>query len=412
MFRIHPHLARIRPGGRGLCATLVAMSTIVRVGSPADFLAHVPHLLGCTPRRSLVLITFAGTRSLGALRVDLPEPDTVAEVASIASTVIGMACKVPQTDAVAVVVYTDLSVADAAGAPHGALVDALRARADICGLGVVDALAVGRDGWNSYLSPLPDGTQPLAEVAARDMADSEPGVHDDQFAAAELPAVEPQEAAAVYRLLGDLERVMDQRGGARLSMRRRAAATEVADDLADPPTVFEAAVTPGGDLGVRDTVALAFCLQRPGLRDVALMQWVGDITTGDATYRAQWAYADGAPFPEDLARPLWGQGARPDPDRLRRALDRCRRVAAATPRDRRAGPLAACAWLAWATGRSTHAATYAAWALDIDSGHVLADIVRAMTDHAHLPEWTFERPARAGSTSPGGRGSSRGSRDR
>ncbi len=390
----------------------MAMSTIVRVGSPADFLAHVPHLLECTPRRSLVLVTFAGTRSRGALRVDLPEPDSVAEVESIASTLIGMACKVPQTDAVAVVVYTDRSVAEGQGAPHEALVDAVRARADICGLGLVDALAVGPDGWNSYLSPLPGGARPLSEIAARERAESVPGVRDDQFAAAELPAVDPRESAAVYRLLGDLEQVMGQRGGARLSARRRVAAAEVADDLIDPPTVFEAAVAPGGDLGVRDTVALAFCLQRPGLRDVALMQWVGDLTTGDVTYRAQCAYADGVPFPEDLARPMWGQGARPDPDRLHRALDRCRRVAAATPGDRRAGPLAACAWLAWATGRSTHAATYAAWALDIDPAHVLAGIVRAMTDHAHLPEWTFERDAGEASTSPGGRGSSRESRDR
>lgn len=387
----------------------MAMSTIVRAASSSEFLALVPHLLGCTPRQSLAVVTFAGGRSLGALRVDLPDPD-ISEVDSIASTVIGMACKVPRTDAIATVVYTDVRLTDATEAPHRALVEALMARADICGLRVTDALVVGPDGWDGYLSPASDGPRPLDEIAADPGMPGLPEVDGDQFAAAVLPSVPPPEASAVYRVLTDIEHLIARtRDGRRLPARRRAAAARVVDDLVDPPAVFERFVAPGIPLDVEAIAALSFCLQRPALRDVALMQWVGDITTGDAAYGAQHAYEEGHPFPADLARPMWGEGAHPDPSRLLRALDRCRYVAAATPRAGRAGPLAACAWLAWATGRSTHAAAYVAQALDIDPGHGLADIVRTLTDRGRLPEWVFERGS---VTSPGGTGSSRGSRDR
>ncbi|MGN9393502.1 DUF4192 family protein, partial [Enterococcus faecium] len=108
--------------------------------------ALVPHLLECTPHRSLALVAFADGRSIGALRVDLPDPAVGADVDSVASTVIGMACKISRADAIAAVVYTDRSLTDAGDLPHRSLIDALRSRAHICGLRVTDALVVGADG--------------------------------------------------------------------------------------------------------------------------------------------------------------------------------------------------------------------------------------------------------------------------
>ena len=329
---------------------------------------------------------------------------------SVASTVIGMACKVARTDAIAAVVYTDSRLTDADAPPHRPLVDALLSRAHICGLHVTQALVVGADGWDSYLAPSPTGPHPLSSITTPSTLPSTPAIDGDQSAAASLPTMEPDASRAVARLLADTEYLLSRSpGGRRLPAHRRTPATALIDDLSDPPTVFEAAVASESPLGTARLAALAFCLQRPALRDVALMQWVGDLTVGDATYRAQCAFADGASFPEDLARPLWGEGAHPQPARLLRALAVCREVAAATPLAGRAGPLAACAWLAWATGRSTHAAAYADQALAIDPDHGLADIVTTLVAHARLPEWLFERePA----TSPTGTGSSRGCRDR
>jgi hypothetical protein len=385
------------------------MPTIVRAGSSAEFLALVPHLLEYTPRSSLAVVTFAAGRSVGALRVDLPDPRHVAGVDSVASTVVGMACKVSHTDAIAAVVYTDARLTDAEALPHRALVDALTSRAEICGLDVTHTLVVGEDGWADYLAPTPAGPQPLTEIATPAQLPPMPSIDGDQSAAAALPAIGPAVGKAVARLLSDTEHLLSRSpAGRRLSIRRRTAAAALLDDLSDPPAVFEAAIASESPLDAPRLAAVAFCLQRPGLRDVALLQWVGDLATGDAIYRAQCAFADGDSFPEDLARPMWGESAKPESARLHRALAACRQVAAATPLVERAGPLAACAWLAWATGRSTHAAAYADQAHAIDPDHGLADIVTILVAQARLPEWVFEREP---VTSPAGTGSSRGCRD-
>jgi hypothetical protein len=383
------------------------MSTIVRAGSSAEFLSLVPHLLECTPHRSLALVAFAEGRSIGALRVDLPDQAVGADVDSVASTVIGMACKISRADAIAAVVYTDCRLTGAEDLPHRPLIDAVRSRADICGLRVTDALVVGADGWDSYVTPADDGPLPLADIEARDDL---PAVDGDQLSAVALPEIAQPSVEAVARLLTDAERLLSRsRAAKRLSGRHRSDAAKLIDVLGDPPAVFEAAVASDFPLDVPHLAAMSFCLQRPALRDVALMQWVGDLATGDATYRAQFAFAEGRAFPADLARPMCGEGAQPEPTRLLRALEACRQVAAASPRAERPGPLAACAWLAWASGRSTHAAAYADQALAIDGEHGLAGIVRTLVGRGRLPEWVFERPA---ATSPAGTGSSHGSRAR
>ncbi|MCJ1706231.1 DUF4192 family protein [Microbacterium sp. VKM Ac-2923] len=382
-------------------------TTVVRATSSPAFLSLVPHLLECTPRDSLVVVPFHRGRSLGAMRVDLPPDDDAPTEEGVASTVIGMACKVTRTDAVAIAVYTDDPVTSDAGAPRTRLVDAVRARADICGLRVIDALVVGPDGWASYLEPAP-ASHPLAEIqdAAFDGLDHD--VSGDHLSAARLPAASSEDAKRVERLLVDVEHALRRsRDRRRLSPARRVAADAVAAEIADPPCLFEHAVAQPEQVDTTRMAALAFCLERPALRDVALMQWTGDLATGDAVFRAQTAFRGGEPVPEDLARPMWGEGAQPDPDRLRAGLDVCRRVASLATPPRRPGALSACAWLAWASGRSTHAAFYVDAALAIDGTHGLSEIMRTMIDAGRLPEWVFERP-----TSPAETRSSRGSRVR
>ena len=48
------------------------MTTIVKAANAAQFLSLVPKMLGYRPTRSVVLIPFAGARSIGAMRFDLP----------------------------------------------------------------------------------------------------------------------------------------------------------------------------------------------------------------------------------------------------------------------------------------------------------------------------------------------------
>lgn len=137
------------------------------------------------------------------------------------------------------------------------------------------------------------------------------------------------------------------------------------------------------------TAMLGWCLARPSLRDVALVQWATDVAGGDLAMEAQRRWEDGAEYPADLASVMWGEGPRPDAERLERALALVREVAALVPKTQRPGPLALCAWISWALGRSSHADRYAAMALAIDRRHGLADIVRSFVRAGHLPEWAF-----------------------
>ncbi|MFT4052764.1 MAG: DUF4192 family protein, partial [Microbacterium sp.] len=141
------------------------MSVTVKASDPAQFLALVPRLLGCTPRNSLVLVPMARGRSLGAMRLDLP-PEEHNE--TVASSAIGMVCRIGETDALIAVVYTDAAIEGGADLPGAGLVAALRKKADAGGLRLLDALTVASDGWGSHDDPaLPPGGRPLRALRVR-----------------------------------------------------------------------------------------------------------------------------------------------------------------------------------------------------------------------------------------------------
>ena len=371
------------------------MTTIVKAANAAQFLSLIPKMLGYQPTRSLVLVPFAGARSIGAMRFDLPSAAESLEIDRIAATLIGMVCRLPEADAVAAVAYTDALFADG-GMPHRDLIDALQRRADACGLRVTDALCVGADAWGSHfdaaipaegrsldeLGDVPRGTEHLSVAAG------------DQSAGSELPLVDLAEKERTAHALAALEDgVRLLCGDQSLDDQRvdpQALATVcVLDDL---PTLFEGALgwDPAG-LAPFDAAALTWCLSRPALRDIAVVQWCGGMSAGDEALEAQLRWESGEEYPAHLAMQMWGEGERPDPDRLEAALALSRRIAAAAPRAVRAGPLATCAWLAWALGRSTHAERYATLACEVEPEHGLAEIVRSFVLAGHLPDWAFRR---------------------
>jgi hypothetical protein len=403
------------------------MTTIVKAASAAEFLSLVPHLLGFRPTQSLVVIPFTGSRSLGAMRFDLPgdEPDAVDRVAA---TIIGMVCRVAEAEALTAVMYTDARFEDAGRMPHRDLSDALVRRADACGLRVTDSLCVAPDGWGSFLDgDCPHEGRPLADLDDAPAATAALGGPErDQTSGARLPDVEPAEMDAVARALASLGDAVallcgpdaaDANTGRRRGRASRTAGTTVAaaeaasaiDDsrridpqalaavctLDDLPTLFESALQwrPPA-LEPYDAAVLVWCLARPALRDIALVQWCGGLAAGDEALDAQLRWEQGEEYPAHLAMHMWGEGAQPDADRLAAALAIARHAAAVAPRELRPGPLATCGWLAWALGRSTHAELYALEACEIDPEHGLAEIVRSFVHAGHLPEWAFQRPSR------------------
>lgn len=373
------------------------MTTIIRAAGPADFLALVPHLLEYRPARSLVLIPFDGSRSLGALRLDLPESTAVADLEATSASALGMVCKVRSVDAVAAVVYTDHVLGAEGVPPHHALAAALTAQAHVCGLRVSAALCVGPDGWASYLDDEdPPRRHPLSEIPDdHDVLPDAPTLERDQAAGADLPPCDLAAKERVARALRDIDGALEDAFAPAVRGERPSAApvpllaTHRLDDL---PMLFETALAlPPNDLDPPDAAALVWCLSRPGLRDVALVQWTRDLAGGDEALEAQLEWMDGAPYPERLAAPMWGDGPSPDPERLQRALTLARHLAAVAPRECRPGALSAAAWLSWALGSGTHAARYADLAREIDPEHGLAGIVLTFVANAHLPEWVYRR---------------------
>ncbi|WP_127473849.1 DUF4192 family protein [Microbacterium sulfonylureivorans] len=404
------------------------MTTIVKAAGAAEFLSLVPRMLGYVPTRSLVMIPFEGSRSIGAMRFDLPdgEPDAVDRVAA---TVIGMVCRLPDADAVAAIAYTDAGFSDGEGMPHADLFRALERRAHACGLGLTDALCVGGDGWGSALDvECPAGGRPLDDLDLESAVLGEATPDGDQASGAGLPALDLARTERVGRALVAFERAVSvlcgdderrppvERRADRASVREDSTATSGAVeasattesaridpaalaavcDLDDLPSLFEEALAwDPADLAPYDAAALVWCLSRPALRDVALVQWSGTVADGDEAFDAQLRWEAGEEYPVHLAMQLWGEGDRPDPDRLERALQLTRHVAASAPRPSRPGALAMCAWLSWALGRSTHAEVYAVEACEIEPEHGLSEIVRSFVLAGHLPDWAFRRPGRA-----------------
>ncbi|KAA9089456.1 DUF4192 family protein [Microbacterium radiodurans] len=383
------------------------MTTTVSAAGAAHFLSLVPLMLGFTPTDSLVIVPFAGSTSLGALRVDLAE-DEDRDLGSRASTVLGMVCRIPDATGLAAIAYSPRSAAAALpGAPQ---LREIRLAAEACGIRVVDLLTVASDGWGSHLGPeTPARGRPLREIdaarrgdaVARRAAARRPP-RGDQASGSRLPGYSSPDRRAVAAALESVNVAAEAVRGILSLSGGGIAPTALATvlELDDPPELFENALDlalPGvapADLHSSDPdllriALLIWCLARPSLRDIALVQWVLGRDGGDDALVAQQGWEDGEAYPEHLAAVVWGDGERPDPVRLERALELVRHLASLAGRAERPGPLALCAWLSWALGRSTHADRYARRALEIDPDHGLAEIILTFVQNGHLPDWAF-----------------------
>ncbi|WP_341946447.1 DUF4192 family protein [Microbacterium sp. LWH11-1.2] len=368
------------------------MTTVLRASDSTDFLRVVPALAGFTPRQSIVLLPFRGTRTYGAMRLDLPDDGISLE--EYADAAVGLVSRVEGTDAVALVVYTDAEAhptRDGLVLPFAVEVDELLGCAEDAGLRVVDALCVTPAGWSSYLVDEPV-IGLLSDIGTSPALPSEGDVSGDQFAGVDLPPSDLAEKERVGRALLELtEMLCLDRCGA-LTGRENPMAIAALVMLEDVPAFFESVLRTPEDLPPFATAALLWSLNRPLLRDVAIAQWATDLAGGMRTLAAQLAFAgSGTTVPDDLGQVFLGRGPAPDLDRLRLALSVVRRAAAQAPRAYRPAPLTAAAWLSWALGRSTHAGRYLEMVRDIDPQYGLAALLETMIGGALLPEWAFRR---------------------
>jgi hypothetical protein len=141
-----------------------------------------------------------------------------------------------------------------------------------------------------------------------------------------------------------------------------------------------AGVTPG------HLALLAEIIERPSLRDVLIAQAVDDEDTGARALEAQLDWQAGEKYPEDLASRMWGEGARPNPQRLDNLLAITRILLAVKPSGH---AFSLAAWLCWSLGRSSRAEDFARQGLALDTEHGLCKIVDAFVQAGYLPGWAF-----------------------
>lgn len=383
------------------------MSTVIRTERSAQTLAHVPRLLGYTPRHALVVIPAARSRTMGALRVDLPRGTGVDEAAA---TCIGMVCRLADADSLTVIVYAEVfpgdglphdDVAARDGLPYDDLVQAIARRADACGLTLREALWSSGARWGCYLDPeFPAGGLPVPDLPVPDAGDGDglaDGAHlwdegrgvgeHGRDAASGVDAHTRRQTADALAAVEAAVRALcdgDAPGDARVDPRALCATCRL-DDL---PALYEEAL--GLDPALVDpftAALLIWALHRQATRDVALLQWGGAAGDGDAAADAQLRWEAGQEYPPELGERMWGDGARPDPQRLAAAQSLVHALAARAPVDHSAGVLAADAWLSWALGDPAGAAEAARQACDLEPEHPLAELVLSFLAVGHVPGW-------------------------
>ena len=102
--------------------------TVIKARTPADMLALVPHLVGYSPRNSLVMMMFDGRRTCGAIRIDIPTVDSTAILKRFANVALGTVTRVPGVIALVPVIFTDESFGDDSFIPHTELMEILQRR--------------------------------------------------------------------------------------------------------------------------------------------------------------------------------------------------------------------------------------------------------------------------------------------
>lgn len=374
------------------------MTTIIQAHDPSDFLALVPTLAGFQPSDSVVLVAFRGNRTCGALRVDLPPENAAAPVRkAFVSTTLGMICKIPGADALVPVIYTDDTFERYSGPPRRALVTNLTTRARHDGFLVRDALCVASDGWGSYIGDCPRRGRPLAEIAesaARQNLDGvavRPALLADLEAEATLDPADPISSERVTKRYKELNLLRESAELAPVLYWEYSFDGDVvgfADDM------LLALPSHDDDDGAKDAALLAFLVQSPAVRDVFLITFGWGTSEGDECALTQRMFTAG----EDISF-MPGAGAlggwdmpRPNPNRIRRALDVLRYAAARVPGSATPPLLTMIAWLHWALGEGTVAMRWVEQAQIIDPDFGLAELLATMLGTGHLPDWAFDVP--------------------
>jgi hypothetical protein len=367
------------------------MTEIVKASTDAEFLSLVPELAGYTATNSAVIVAFSGTRAWGAFRVDLPSRARLSDYRVTSTQVLGMLARLPRTDGVAIVLYTDATFEAERGIPWHDFAQHLHDRVRREGYGVANSLCVAADGWASYFDrDRPAGGHPLEEIVPRvDLPDI--------AAWSRLPEITEEQRVEYLAEVAEIEA-----DGWPVEL------AEHADS--GPVGLVEAIIEWEGVIPLTFGVELMTLASIPPHRDVIMLQIAfGEIVaesverdnlryleiqaeTGgsmDDVVRAEIA-AGRTRLDDEISGLLMGVGRiRPDAERTARMIGLFRELIAMAPVADRPGPLCILAWLLWARGLGSAAGVHIDQALEIDPGYGMAQLLHTMCSHGRMPEWAF-----------------------
>ncbi|WP_055241701.1 DUF4192 domain-containing protein [Arthrobacter sp. Edens01] len=394
--------------GRGAPETL-------RVGSPQDILAFVPHCLGFGPQESLVLLGLRGSRLGATLRLDLPDASYAAEdggsgdfglVCAYTARISSLLAGDDETDGVLMVMYTDLPWQEGTPPPYSGVVELLTEDLAENGIRLRDGWLVGQGIWRDYFcgdsgccpwpgNPLGDVMESRlnAELVYRGSAyasslqDTVGGAgrfrNDDLDAAVDSVSqrmlglwTRPGKFGPVLEAWDRRIRSMPQPNSPGSPV-RGSSGTLRADRQAEDDALLLAslAVKP-----VRDTVLVLAALgMETALEGSGL--WLGG-EAGPVSGRSAQA---GVLFRAVL---IGNSRLSPDWDRLDRAYGAFSELALMAGGEQAAALLTLLGWIEWARGRSSRAELYLSGALGEEPGYRLAVLLRELLRRGELPKWS------------------------
>ena len=370
------------------------MTVIVKATGPADILAMVPSMVGFLPRNSVVFLAFRGTRTCGAIRFDLPKADTRTVHKRIATTLVGTVCKLPDVDAIVVVIYTDEEFGFSNIIPRSEFADILGRRIEQSGFELRGSICQASDGWASQFEPIvPVGGHSLDQIAQSNAAAAIP---DDLRAASverevptRIPAASASELARMTRRLEIFRQLV-----AGIDPTSSDPGAPALDPLYDIPLFAETALRWSmrntDDLGA----LLVFALQEPNTRDLIMLQWATSIRVGDQLWNegVESETVDHS-LDLDVGKLMMGIEPRLDAGRIEIGIELLLILASRCADEKRMPLLCMLTWLNWALGRGTQAGRHLEELLAIDPQHSMALLLRSILGNGMLPEWAFEDPA-------------------
>ena len=381
--------------------------TILKSSGTADFLASLPAVAGFTARNSVVVALFVGTRSYGALRIDLPARQRDSDFRALGDAIVDLASQMPDIDGVAPVVYTDDTFASAHGIPHLELWLGIEKRIRRSGLRIVDACCVAADGWASYLDrDRPQEGRPLALIRESSMA-LEAAFHagpiPDLTELSVLPPADPLVARRVADMAYDLADFRVEVDAFGMPWQVELDAVALGEECVD---------VAAADLEISTLASIIAAADEPAGRDVMLLAMAFGREPAQAAHelnermRARRAET-GETFDEIVEKEFettgWeaesgmlmlGRGTRPDADRLLAAISALRRAAAHAPPPLRAGVLCILAWMLWARGVNSAAGEMLTLAEQCDPSLTMVDALRMLLESGP-PQWAFAAPPAA-----------------